>query len=344
MEKRLNFTDRYLSLWIFLAMAIGVALGRLYPQVSDFIGSLSQGSVSIPIALGLILMMYPPLAKVDFTKLSEIFSNYKIILLSLGITWIVAPILMFGISILTLSDMPSYMSGVILIGIAPCIAMVIVWNDLAGGSRELIAVLVAINSVLQILFFSVFTYFYMVYLPSLFGIQGYSINITIYEIAKTVLIYLGIPFFAAVILRSIFIKVKGIEWYNRKYIPRISPFTLYALLFTILVMFALKGNIILELPIVVFRVAIPLVLYFAIMFFMTFYITMKSGANYSQTVSLAFTASGNNFELAIAVAISVFGINSEQAFAGVVGPLVEVPVLLLLVNVAVYFKNKFFKI
>lgn len=341
-QKKLKFLDRYLTLWIFLAMAIGVSIGYFIPDSSAFINSFSKGTTNIPLAIGLIIMMYPPLCKVNFSKLKDIFKNPKLLIGSLFITWVVGPFVMFLLSIFFLKDQPDYMNGLIIIGLAPCIAMVIVWSELAEGNRELTAGLVGINSILQVLFFSLYAYFYLEIMLPLFGIQGLSIDITILQIAETVGIYLGIPFLAAVFTRFILIKTKGENWFNQKFIPVISPFTLYALLFTIVVMFSLKGEMIVDIPLDVIKIAIPLVIFFIIMFTTMFFVAKVLGATYKDTASVAFTASGNNFELAIAVSIGVFGINSGQAFAGVIGPLVEVPVLIALVNVAFWLRKKYF--
>ena len=342
-RKRLGFLDRYLTLWIFLAMAVGVSIGYFIPSSADFINSYSSGTTNIPLAIGLILMMYPPLVKVKFNEIPKVFSNVKLLLVSFFITWIIGPFLMFLLAITFLKDDPSYMTGLIIIGLAPCIAMVIVWNELAGGNREYVAGLVGINSLLQVFFFSLYAYFYLEVMLPLFGINGLSIDITIAEIAKTVGIYLGIPFLAAVLTRILIIRTKGEDWLNRKFIPFISPITLIALLFTIVLMFSLKGEMIVEIPMEVIKIAIPLVIFFAIMFTLAFFVSKYIGADYPKAASIAFTASGNNFELAIAVAIGVFGINSGEAFAGVIGPLVEVPALIILVKFAYYLKSKLYK-
>jgi ACR3 family arsenite transporter len=343
MQPKLKFLDRFLTLWIFLAMAIGVALGYFIPSIANFTNSLSIGTTNIPLAIGLIIMMYPPLVKVNFSKMKEIFAKPKLLLVSLLITWIVGPFLMFLLSILFLQHHPDYMTGLIIIGLAPCIAMVIVWSELSGGNRELTAGLVGINSILQVLFFSAYAYFYLQIMLPLFGIKGLAINITIAEIAKTVFIYLGIPFIAAMLSRIIVKNTKGEQWLQTKFIPKISPFSLIALLFTIIVMFSLKGQMIVQIPIDVIKVAMPLIVFFLVMFSLMFIVAKAIGATYADTASVAFTASGNNFELAIAVSIGVFGVNSGQAFAGVIGPLVEVPVLILLVKASLYLKQKYFK-
>ena len=343
MKKRLGFLDRFLTLWIFLAMLVGVSIGYFIPNSSRFINSFSSGTTNIPLAIGLILMMYPPLTKIDFSKVPQMFEKPKLLTASFFITWIVGPFLMFSLAIVFLHDYPEYMTGLIVIGLAPCIAMVIVWNELAEGNRELTAGLIGINSLLQVFFFSLYAYFYLEIMLPLFGIKGIALNITIAGIAQTVGIYLGIPFALAVISRYAIKKILGDKWFNQQFIPFVSPITLIALLFTIVVMFSLKGEMIIDLPLDVLRIAVPLVIFFAIMFTLMFFVSKKIGANYRDAVALSFTASGNNFELAIAVSIGVFGINSGQAFAGVIGPLVEVPALITLVNVAFWWRKKYFK-